>query len=103
MKKKIFCDKNAKAFDVLKRIIRERYVKQVYFHPDENKKWRVNNTIQALHTRKVSQKSMFSQLNRLSDNFKSQDNKKMINKVVQATRLDQVNVTHIYNPLDALQ
>jgi hypothetical protein len=92
MKQKLFSDKNKKAFDVLKKIVRERYVNQVYFHPDENKKWRISNTIQALHTRKVSQKSMFSDLNRLSDNFKSPNNKKIINKVVKATRLDMVNV-----------
>jgi hypothetical protein len=92
MKQKLFSDKNKKAFDVLKRIVRERYVKKVYFHPDENKDWRVNNTIQALHTRKVSQKSMFSELNRLSENFKSHSNKKLINKVVKSTHLDLVNV-----------
>jgi hypothetical protein len=90
---KIFPDKNNKAFIYLKMKIVDRSQNHMDTYTDENKDWRVYNTILALNTRKLNQINLMDQLKKLKIQYDGTDtNKAMIKKVVGVNNSRMMNV-----------
>lgn len=90
---KIFPDKQNKAFIFLKKKIIDRNQKQIDIYYDENKDWRVYNTILALNTRKLNQINLMDQLKKLKVRYDGIDtNKGMIKKISYVNNSRMINV-----------
>ncbi len=90
---KIFPDKNNKAFLYLKNKIIDGNPNHIGSYHDENRDWRVYNTILALNTRKLNQINLIDQLKKLKTKYDGTDsNKAMIKKVAYVNNSRMINV-----------
>ncbi len=90
---KLFPDKNNQAFKYLKCRIVDRHQNQFDSFNDENRDWRVYNTILALNTRKLNQINLIDDLKKLKHRYSGIDsNKAMIKKVAYVNNSRMINV-----------
>jgi hypothetical protein len=90
---KIFPDKNNKAFQYLKKKIMNGYNSNMNSYCDENRDWRIYNTILALNTRKLNQINLIDELKGLKIKYEGiESNQNMIKKVAHVNNSRMINV-----------